>query len=357
LALQLDPDAAAEALRWASRCFDRGGEYLTAVQSLKEFVRLSAGQPRELWGVYMLGRSYQALGDYEGAIEQFKALIVDHHNSIEAQRSFVPLAQCYLRLDRPNPSETVRLLTHVVDGDAELNPDAWEFGDALIELGLLYSRAADYPMPRPATEYYPLAIRRLTEATERYPDDPRINDLHYQLAHAYRLSAKSIKDELATERPEAERLRLSQTRMAHLDTARKNYDEAIAGYEAIAPHKRSLEQQQNLKFATFWRADCAFDQGAYQEAIRLYFGVADQSPQDATALVALIQIVNAYTALNDIPAARTAQNRAWQLLRDMPSSAFDRGPLPLNRDAWERVLKSNELTAPGQLSAAKGSSP
>jgi len=145
--------------------------------------------------------------------------------------------------------------------------------------------------------------------------------------------------------------------LAKIAITAKNYDEAIAGYEAIAPHKRSLEQQQNLKFATFWRADCAFDQGAYQEAIRLYFGVADQSPQDATALVALIQIVNAYTALNDIPAARTAQNRAWQLLRDMPSSAFDRGPLPLNRDAWERVLKSNELTAPGQLSAAKGSSP
>lgn len=357
MAIQLDPDAAAEALRWASRCFDRGGEYLVAVQSLKEFVRLSAGQPRELWGVYMLGRSYQALGDYEGAIEQFKTLVVDHHNSIEAQRSFVPLAQCYLRLDRPNPAEAERLLTHVVDGGAELDPDAWEFGDALIELGLLYSHAAEYPMPRATAEYYPEAIRRLTEATERYPDDPRINDLHYQLAHAYRLSAKSIKDELAMERPEAERIRLSQTRMAHLDAARANYDDAIAGYETILPHKRSPQVQQNLKFAIFWRADCAFDQGAYQEAIRLYSGVADQYSEDATAIVALIQIVNAYAALNDIPAARTAQNRAWRLLRDLPNSAFDNGPLPLNRDAWERILKSNQLTSPGQLSAADGSTP
>ena len=357
IALQLEPDAAAEALRWASRCFDRGGEYLVAVQSLKEFVRLSAGQPRELWGIYMLGRSYQALGDYEGAIKQFKTLVVDHHNSIEAQRSYVPLAQCYLSLDRPNPAETERLLTHVVDGGAELNPGAREFGEALIELGLLYSHAADYPMPRPTAEYYPEAIRRLTEATERYPDDPRINDLQYQLAHAYRLSAKSIQDELTMERPEAERIRLNQTRMAHLDAARKNYDQAIVGDEAIPPHKRSSQVQQNLKFATFWRADCAFDQGAYQEAIRLYSGVADQYSEDATAIVALIQIVNAYAALNDIPAARTAQNRAWRLLRDLPNSAFDVGPLPLNRDAWERVLKSNELTASGELSAASDSSP
>lgn len=357
LAIQLDPDAAAEALRWASRCFDRGGEYLVAVQSLKEFIRLSAGQPRELWGVYMLGRSYQALGDHEGAIEQFKGLVVDHHNSIEAQRSFVPLAQSYLRLDRPNPAETERLLTHVVDGGAQLNPDAWEFRDALIELGLLYGHAAQYPMPRPAAEYYPEAIRRLTEATERYPTDPRISDLHYQLAHAYRLSAKSIKDELAMERPEADRLRLNQTRIAHLDAARKNYDLAIAAYEAVPSHKRSNELQQNLKFATFWRADSAFDQGAYQEAIRLYSGVADQYSEDATAIVALIQIVNAYAALDDIPAARTAQNRAWRLLRDLPNSAFEGGPLPLNRDAWERVLKSNELTAQGPLTSATDSTP
>lgn len=357
MAIQLDPDASAEALRWASKCFDRGGEYLVAVKSLKEFVRLSAGQPRELWGIHMLGRSYQALGDYDGAIAQFKTLIAEHHNSIEAHRSYVPLAQCYLRAERPNPAEAERLLNHVVDGGAELNPDAWEFADALIELGLLYSHAANYAMPRPAAEYYPEAIRRLTEAIERYPTDPRINDLHYQLAHAYRLSAQSIKDELAMERPEAERIQLTQTRMTHLDAASTHYATAIEGYEAIPPYKRSAEIIQNLKFASFWRADCAFDQGAYQEAIRLYSGVADRYSEDATAIVALIQIVNAYAALNDIPAARTAQNRAWRLLRDLPPSAFESGPLPLNRDAWERVLKSNEMTAQGNLTSAGSAGP
>lgn len=357
MTIQLDPDAAAGALRWAAQCFDRGGEYLVAVKSLKEFVRLSANQPRELWGIHMLGRSYQALGDYEGAIEQFKTLVADHHNSIEAQRSYVPLAQCYLRLERPNPAEAERLLLHVVDGGAKLDPNAWEFADALMELGQLYSRAADYPMPRPAPEYYPQAIRRLTESIERYPDDPRINNLRYRLAHAYRLSARSIRDELTTERPEVERIALTQTRMAHLDAANRNYAIAVDGYEAILPHKRSPEVQQNLKFAIFWRADCAFDQGAYQEAIRLYSGVADRYADDATAIVALIQIVNAYAELGDTAAARTAQNRAWRLLRDLPASAFETGPLPLNRDAWERLLRSNELAANGNLSSADGSSP
>ncbi len=357
MAIQLDPDAAAESLRWAAKCFDRGGEYLVAVQCLKEFVRLSAGQPRELWGVHMLGRSYQSLGDYEGAIAQFRALIADHHNSIEAHRSYVPLAQCCLRLERPNPAEAERLLTHVVDGGAELDPDAWEFADALIELGSLYSHAAEYPMPRPAAEYYPEAIRRLTEAIERYPNDSRQNDLHYELAHAYRLSAKSIEDELELERPEAERIQLNQTRDEHLAEAARHYAAAIAGYESIEPYKRSPEVSQNLKFAAFWRADCAFDQGSYHEAIRLYSGVADRYSEDATAIVALIQIVNAYAALDDLPAARTAQNRAWRLLRDLPAAAFESSPLPLDRDAWERVLRSNEMTAQGNLTSAESPSP
>lgn len=357
MAIQLDPDASAESLRWAARCYDRGGEYLAAMQSLKEFVRLSPGHPRELWGLYMLGRSYQALGDFDGAIEQFSTLIEQHHHAIEAHRAYVPLAQCFLRKsDGPDPAEAERLLLYIVDGAAGLTPDAWEFADALIELGILYSRAEEHPMARAPAEYYPEAIRRLTEAIERYPTDPRIHDLHYRLGHSYRLSAASIKEELATERPEAERLHLSQTRSAHLDAAAAHYANAIEGYEAILPHKRSPEVRQNLKFATFWRADCSFDQGAYQEAIRLYSSVADRYSEDATAIVALIQIVNCYAELGDISAARTAQNRAWRLLRDLPPSAFENSPLPLNREAWERVLRSNRMTD-GSLTSAPSPSP
>lgn len=357
MAIQFDPDASAEWLRWAARCYDRGGEYLAAVQSLKEFIRLSSGHPRELWGLYMLGRSYQALGDFEGAIEQFVALVSKHHQSIEAHRSFVPLAQCYLRQPGgANPAEAERLLLHIVDGAAGLTPDAWEFADALIELGTLYSRAVEYQMPRPAAEYYPEAIRRLTEAIERYPSDPRIHDLHYRLAHAYRLSAAAIGDELAQERPEAERLRLNRTRSEHLDAAGANYVFAIEGYEATPPHKRSPEVRQNLKFAAFWQADCAFDQGLFHEAIRLYSGVVDRYSEDATAIVALIQIVNCYAELGDLPAARTAQNRAWRLLRDLPATAFEKSPLPLDRDAWERVLRSNRLAEAG-LTSAEGATP
>lgn len=352
MAIQFDPDASAESLRWAARCFDRGGEYLAAAAALKEFIRLSAAHPRELWGLYMLGRTYQALGDFDGAIEHFRTLVSQHHQSIEAHRSYVPLAQCSLRKSGgPDPAEAERLLLHIVDGAAGLTPDAWEFADALIELGTLYSRADDYPMPRPATEYYPEAIRRLTEAIERYPDDPRRNDLHYRLAHAYRLSAAAIKDELTMERPEAERLHLSRLRSAHLDAAALNYAVAIDGYESIPAHKRSAEAQQSLKFATFWRADCAFDQAAYQEAIRLYSSVADRYSEDATAIVALIQIVNCYAELGDLPAARTAQNRAWRMLRDLPPAAFESSPLPLSRDAWERILRSNRLTE-NELSSA-----
>ena len=344
--LQVDPEAAAKSLEAAARAFDRGGDYDSAVACLSEFIRLTAGQPAQLAGIYMLGRSYQALQDFDGAIAQFRRLIEEHPKSIEAARAFVPLAECHLRHStQPNPAEAERLLLHVVEGGAEnIWPDAAEYADALIALGTLYSRASDYPMPRPAAEYYPESIRRLTEALDRYPEDPRRTDLHYRLGHAYRLNAEALEREMEVERPDAERQALSRQRDQSLEQAMTNYTAAIEGYQAIPTELRSPETEQNEKFAAFWRADSAFDRRSFHQAIKLYGELADRYAGDPTALVALVQIVNAHAELGEFDAARAAQNRAWRILRELPSDVHEAGTLPLDRDAWERMLRSNRLT-------------
>ena len=51
------------------------------------------------------------------------------------------------------------------------------------------------------------------------------------------------------------------------------------------------------KLAYFYRADCVFDLGNFEESIKLYDNAAFRYQDDPSALAAYVQIVNAYCAL------------------------------------------------------------
>jgi len=346
-----DPNGTAEAFQDAADAFDRGGDYERAIESLKEFILLSAHHPRQLLGIYRLGRCYQAMEEYPLAIEQYRKLIDDPKRRVspEGYRSYVPLAKCYLSdPDHPDAAEAERLLRTVVDGrqavgdgGAGLEPEAVEFRNALLELGTLYARAADYDLPNETASYYPLAIKRLTEAVERYPDDPRIHDLHARLGDAYRLSAESIAEQMNLERPLSEQEMLGQQQMVHLDHAVTHYDEAVRGYESIAVHQRSELEREMLKLTSFWKADCLFELERYDEAIEAYALITNRYIGEPTALVAQARIITAYAEQGEMDKARTAQTLAFRMLQKMPESAFEESLL--SRDAWEQWLKWGPL--------------
>ncbi|MFG0330968.1 MAG: tetratricopeptide repeat protein [Phycisphaerales bacterium] len=341
-----DPDGAAESLWAAAESFDKAGDQIRAIAVLKEFIRLSENHPRQLKGIYRLGRCYQASADYEGAIKQFERLVESdvHRFSPEAYRSYVPLALAHLNHpDHPNAGEAERLLRSVVEGEARLDPEAVEFRDAMLLLGTLYSQAEEHNLPNAVPSYYPLAIERLTYVIEAYPDDEtfgaQLNHARYRRAHAHRLAAEAIDDRLGEEMPSHERQSLLDQRKQHLVAAEADFHDAIQGYESIPARKRNPLERESHKAADFWYANTVFELGEYDRAVTLYGSIADQYPNDPSSLIAMVQITNAYAAKGDFAAARAARNRARRKLLEFPDSSFDTGLLPLNSEAWERLLE------------------
>ncbi|MBL1218274.1 MAG: hypothetical protein D8M59_12355 [Planctomycetes bacterium] len=343
-----DPDATADALWAASEGYDRGGDYEAAVESLQEFNRFSVNHPRLALGVYRLGRCYQALEDYQGAILQFRRLIDDPELQAtpEGYMAYVPLARCYLAdHDEHDPIEAERLLKLVIGEttaettgtDEPLGPTAPEFRNALIELGQLYARAAEFPrLPDMTSSYYPRAIEKITEAVQRYPNDPRINHLNYELAHAYRLSAESLAADLKINRPNSEKRRLQRQWQDHLAQAVDNYQRAIDGFDEIKPFKRTALERESLKFAYFWKADSLFQLEDYDQAIATYALIVDRYRGEPTALVAQARIITSYAEQDQLDKARTAQNLARRMLAELPETAFEGGLL--SAEAWEQWL-------------------
>src|SRR5690606_25999626 len=115
-------------------------------------------------------------------------------------------AQCLLLDARPeNDTEAERLLQSVVEG-AIVGTRSPVYADALSELAGQYER----------TGRWPRAIERYTEALERYPDDPRIDQWRFRLADSCRRDAERIRGVLKGAMPDADRLELEQTRRERL---------------------------------------------------------------------------------------------------------------------------------------------
>ena len=64
-----------------------------------------------------------------------------------------------------------------------------------------------------------------------------------------------------------------------------------------ARRRRTRPDKLYLKLSHFYRADCVYDLGKYEEAIKLYDAAAFRYQDDPSALAAYVQIVNAYCAL------------------------------------------------------------
>lgn len=353
--LPADPESSFRALLDASSAFDRGGSIQPAIDSLLEYMAAMRGRPELLGAILRLGHLYESAGDFTNAAAQFRRLVEDPSagRAPEGLAAIVPLARCYLN-DRKTPRavDAERLLLSVVEGGVALDPSSDEYYDALTELGALYARPAEKGLPNPPETYFPRAIQRLTEALERRPLDPGEPRITYLLAHAHRESAQSIDRFLEVTMPEEDRQTYEGRRSQHLRDAAQAYDRVIARFSAIPANRLPIEEAQTLMLARFWSADCAFELGLYENALSLYSAIADQYPRESVGVVALIQIVNAYTALGDGPAARIARQRALQRISQLPADSQSVAMVGLDRESWQRLLEADRLLADVPSSAA-----
>jgi tetratricopeptide (TPR) repeat protein len=322
----------AEAMWRGVDLYDAAGATQRAISALELFVaeRPDDGQTPE--ALLRLGRTYQAAGEFDKAIDAFQHNQFRYPQSLAASQSGVPLAQAFIAKGPDQYPKAEKVLLGVIDSPL-IRPDAKEFRQALFELAQLFYR----------TGRYEEAIARLQEMTERYPNDEHMGQLLFLMGDSYRKSA-SLLVKLASDNPAdgagnvaADLAEAAAAKKDRLSKAKDMFDRVVEVYR-LDPPETDLDKLY-LKLGHFYRADCLFDLGQYEEAIKLYDAATLRYQDDPAALAAYVQIVNAYCALGRTEEARTANERAKWLLRRMPPDAFSDGSFSMPKEYWEQWLK------------------
>jgi TolA-binding protein len=344
-----------ESLWLAAESFDLAGDLDAAIPLFADYVRFFPGDPRRAEARFHLARSYQARGDYTLAAEHFRSIIVDGRTLASSRESgeagdrqeraglgpyadlsVVPLAQALLLDgDAENDAEAESLLGEVVAGriGAANTP---QFREGLVELGLLMQRRGDHAG----------AIQRLDEAVTRFPAHHAVESVRFALAEANRLDAAAIRQTLAQAMPDHRRQMFEQARLERLRRAESLYEQVRQALEGRDPQHRTRLEGVQLRNSYFHLGDCAFELGEYDVAIQRYDAARERYPGEPAALVAMVQIVNAYVELGDLQRALTANERARRFYQTIPQAAWNDPDLPMTQQDWQRWLDSMTALRP-----------
>ena len=323
----VDDKGYADALWRGIDLYDRCGDLRRAIVALNLYVTQNPSDSLTPDALLRLGRTYQAAGMYDDAIGAYQQNQLRFPKSLAASRSAIPLAQAYIAKGSGFYKRAETVLLGVVENNPLVTPDAQEFREAIFELAQLYYR----------TNRFEESIARLEEITDRYPNEPRMTQLVFLMGDSYRKSA-SLLDVKPTTRPAGAPIpdptEVLAVKKQRLTKAHGLFDKVVDMYKAESPKSDTDKLYQRL--AHFYRADCVYDLGNYEEAIRLYDLAAFRYQDDPSALAAYIQIVNSYCALGKVQEAKTANERAKWLLRKMPTESFANG---MPKEYWEKWLQ------------------
>jgi len=330
--------------QWAESVWLAGDSYDLAAQrelAIRHFLEYIAGcsvdDPRRAEVTFRLAAAYQARMEYESAATYYEQVINEHPRSVYGTQSHVPLARCYVALDR-RPEAEQQLLDVVENRQGRqtpITPESLDYRDALIALGKFYYDAGQY---KPA-------IERLTVACQRYGEDERIHEIRFRLADSYRRQALSLRrqpDGQSTLPPARRRARDELAR-EHLEAALGLFEQVSGGYAEVDEAHLDRLQRDYQRYAALYRGDCAFALGRYDLAAQLYDQAARKYGGHHSSMYALVQIVNCYDRLGDGERADVAHHRALEHLSRLPDEAFADPQALLDRAAWEQWLQNRPL--------------
>ena len=347
----IDDAAYGDSLWRAATSYDRAERWGDAIEIYGEYVanRPGDGDGQQLEARHHLGLAYLADRQYGAAADVLEKLVDENPSSNWAYASLVPMAQAFLETDRED--KALRTLLSIVDGHPGIRPDSDIYRDALIDLSrLYYRRGTEDPV------YYASAIERLGTAVQRYGVTERGPELRYMLADALRQSAAGLTTVANDTASDRERLALTTEAQDRLRQAEMYFDQVIVELEARPAASLSDADTLQLRNAYFFKAGCAYQREDYALAIERYREAAQRFSDHPAALVAQVQIVNAYCALGQFPQAYVANQNALYRLSQLPDEVFDRPDMPMTRRHWEDWLRwSNELKLldkPPQAAAA-----
>jgi tetratricopeptide (TPR) repeat protein len=315
----------ADAMWKGVELYDRAGDLQMVTSTLEMYAaeRPEDGQTPD--ALLRLGRAYQAMGLFDKAIAAFERNELRYPQSLAASKSGVPLAQAYIAKGPEFYARAETVLQNVLQSPM-LSPEAEEFGQSLFELAQLYYRTGRFEQ----------AIARLDEMINRYPNDPRMPRLVFLEADSYRKSAAGLLAANSASSPGSQ-VDAAAMRNDRLSKARRLYDKLVEVFHDREPNG-DLEKLY-LKLAYFFRADCLFALRDFEASIAAYDAAAMRYKDDASALSAYVQIVNAYCEQRNFNAAKHANERAMTLLSRMPPEAFNNGAFSMPREYWQQWLK------------------
>ncbi len=329
---QLEDHGYADALWKGVDLYDQAGNLASAISALQLFVAERPSDRLAPDALLRLGRAYQAAGLFDKAIGAFQRIQLEYSKTLAASKAAIPLAEAYIAKGPADYSLAETTLLGVVENNPLVDPSAEEFRQSLRQLAELYYR----------TGRYEEAIARLEELTQRYPNDAAKPQMVFMMADSYRKSAALLDAKLASAQtsPSAVATEIAEAAAARRDRlvkARGMYDQVIDLYRASAPADDMDKLYQKL--AHFYRADCMYDLGNYEEAIKLYDTAAFNYQNDPASVSAYVQIVNAYFALGKPEEAKAANNRAKWMLQHMPPDAFQDGAFSMPKKYWDQWLQ------------------
>ncbi|MGN6627425.1 MAG: tetratricopeptide repeat protein, partial [Tepidisphaeraceae bacterium] len=330
-----DDKGYADSLWQGVEMYERAANTPAAISALELFVAQRPSDPMTPDAMLRLGRAYQAQGQLDKAIAVYQRNQVTYPKSLAASKSAIPLAQAFIAQGPGSFDKARAVLDSVLDNNLMLDPASNEFRQALYEIGQL-----DY-----RTGHYPEAISRFSEFSKRYPQDDHLGQVLFMMGESHRRVAESLEKQIADAKAGsghvAEIADMQNSRKERLSDAKTLYDRVVDLYSQTAPSTDT--EKLYYKLANFYRADCLYDLGQYQDAITLYDKAAFRFHDDPSSLAANVQIVNAWCKLGRPDQAKAANERAKWLLRRIPPEAFGDGSFTMPKAYWEQWLKwSNE---------------
>lgn len=344
----------AESLWNAADCYDLAGDHEAAKGMFAAYSQTTPDtDPRKAESRFRLAQIFQAEREWKTAAEQYRA-VIEARNAAEeggagtgifADRSLVPLAQCYLADGDPaNDAEAESLLRSVLGGSM-FTPEAEEYRQALVAMGeMLHERGR-----------WNEAIERLEEAVRRYvsPDAPsrdtpaaqRAVGMLFRLADSYRRSALDLAKELDSALPQTRRDEVTMEVRRRLSRAGDLFRQVGDTVGQIEERRLTRLDKLHRRNAAFYMADTAFEMGDLEAAIRQYEAAAQVYSSDPASLVARMQIVAAHVRLGRWREAAAANERAKRQLATIPDTAFDQPDMPMRREHWERWVEAEMLLA------------
>jgi tetratricopeptide (TPR) repeat protein len=297
-------------LHLAVKSYVRARDQAPAIAGLNQLIKVEKDQQAlgEMW--YELAQCYVAIQDKAHAHDAYVQCIA--FTGPFAFRARYQVAQDDLAAGKwEDAEEILKQNLDLMRGGS----DEAAYQQSLLALAHLLVRR----------ENYRLAALRLQEALERYPGDAGSQQTRLELADCYRHLAAQEDQKLrgGAYLTEESQLHYREQRRLWMQMAAVHYHKLIDDLSARTSAEPLTRLEQSiLGKAHFADAECRFELGDFQGAIRLYEQLVLRYPHKVETLRALKQITRCYWVLRNQKMAIETVKRLRANLEQLPESVF-----------------------------------